>query len=311
VNAKLSTQGFFRVSRYAFAVIVAFAACVVTVHPASAGGGPLSGLLPSTSSSPAPGAHPGEKGGTPLDNPNDAIKSLNKTLYIIALGDEQSNDNSASILTLSVAQEFGKYFGGPASPAPGRWAIPQPTWTWDDLVRQCANDPNAVGGVILTYYSGFASHFYLLYQEQTTTFYVFAQVVSCNHYQPNLPSPEVVGIIYETPGANGTPWVVRKSQVSVPLLTLAAVGTALSSEAQNSKATNLSIAAVAGSLFASAGSKDIPGYSDPLRLRVVSQHIGVDLLTSMRALCAESDGQSPGASPDRTHLCQDIGMLKP
>jgi hypothetical protein len=227
---------------------------------------------------------------------------------VLALGDQASTGGSASVLTLAVARELNERFTNSFAPATPPWAIPEPTWSYDDLAKQCADD-NALGGLIVTYYTGYASHFFLLYQEETTTFYVFAQLVSCRSGSDSSAGPEVVGIVYELPGANHTPWVVRKSQLSIPLLTLAAIGTALSPSSGNSKTSGLTLTAIAGSLFSGAGSKDVPGYSDPLRLRAVSQHVGVDLLTGLQALCASTaDPAAAGSEADKDRLCGELHL---
>jgi hypothetical protein len=91
---------------------------------------------------------------------------------------------------------------------------------------------------------------------------------------------------------------------------LAAIGAAISPSSSSSKTTSLTIAAIAGSIFSNAGSKDVPGYSDPLRLRVASQHVAVDLLTGLQALCAPT-ADPAGSEADKRRLCDQLRLGSP
>jgi hypothetical protein len=234
------------------------------------------------------------------------LGTLHKAFYVLTDGDKTAN----SVLTLGVALELTKIFHQTFPKADEPWAIAEPSWSVDTLVKQCADDhEGTLGGVVITYYTGTGTHFYLLWQSETTTFYVNATVVSCTGKSGEGGNPTIVNVIQQTPGSGDTAWVVRRSQVSIPLLTLAAIGQLMSKSAGNSKATNLTLTALAGSLFSSAGSKDIPGYSVPLRLRYSSQHIGVDLVTSLWEMCkdvARADVK-PG---QRETLCRRLRFTK-
>ncbi len=249
------------------------------------------------------------------------ILTRKHTFYVVTESDKAT---SIGPVALGVADELNKHltnnFGVDNKPAgsnplsrpsdPSIWVIPQPSWTSKDLVVAC-KDRNALGGVIVTAYGGFATHFWLLWQTETTTFIVFAQLVSCAAAE-HSEGPQVVSIVSHLPGAGNTGWIVRRTQTSIPLLTLAAVGSVLSKNgASNGKASNLTLTAIAGSLFTSAGSKDIPGYSDPVRLRLAAQHIGVDVVDAMDWLCShkDDDGGLSDAHPG-AELCSFLRFPK-
>jgi hypothetical protein len=236
------------------------------------------------------------------------LATLHKAFYVFTDGDKSGT--ASSVVTLGVALELTKIFHRTFPKSDEPWAIAEPSWTVDNLVKSCADDKEGtLGGVVITYYTGIGTHFYLLWQSETTTFYVNATVISCTGKTGEGGNPTIVDVIQQTPGAGDTAWVVRRSQVSIPLLTLAALGSLLSKSSSASKATNLTITALAGSLFSSAGSKDIPGYSVPIRLRNSAQHIGVDLVSSMWDLCkdvARADTK-PG---QRETLCRYLRFTK-
>ena len=232
------------------------------------------------------------------------IASYQREFYILGDGDKNLN----SVLTLGVAEELEKVFTKTQSGAP-LWTIPEPSWSIDEFGQRCAADPKSVGAVVITYYSGFATHFYLLYQSETTSTVLFAQLLTCGQSPANAPAPTLIGIVSELPGSQGTPWVIRRSQTSIPLLSLAAIGTYLSSASSSSKTTQLTLATVSGSLFSGAGSRDIPGYSDPIRLRYTAKHIGDDLYVGMKdGICAVVP--AAGTAPDdmRNQLCRELGL---
>ncbi len=256
--------------------------------------------------------------GRPAGADTSLLTTRKATFYVIAQGDK----DLLSLVTVNVADELNKHFtrsfgtdGSNAAPNPNSpvsgdiWAIPQPGWDQSDLMKQCA-DPSAIGGLMVISYSGYATHFWLLWQTETTTFDVFAEVISCNH-PPSpgaAPAPQIVSIIAHLPGAGNSPWVVRRTQTSIPLLTVAAIGTGLSKNVSaNSKASNLTLAAIAGTVLGGAGSKDVPGYSDPVRLRLVSQHVGVDVVDSLGWLCGHTDAEGgiKDATPGR-ELCSAL-----
>ena len=263
-----------------------------------------------------------QSGGNP-----PGLTAVKKEFFVVSDQDRQT------IVSLVVADELSKFLnnrskiplsGFRTDRAPDQipWIIPQPSWDAVRLAGECSTNPNALGGVVLTYYSGAASHFWLLWQTQTTTFEIFGQIISCNRNLGKV-EPVIVGIIAHLADANNTPWIVRRSQISVPLLSIAAIGTVVSKAptGSNSKTSTLTLTAVAGSLFSSAGTKDVPGYSDPLRLRLSSQHIGVDVATTLRQLCGvpdengylPPDGVPFNALPSKLgplfQLCQDLGVV--
>jgi hypothetical protein len=252
------------------------------------------------------------------------ITSRRATFYVLASGDR----NLPPLITISVADELNKHlshsFGtdgsnaapNPSSPPSGDvWAIPEPEWDATQLNAQCLGDPNALGGVIVTTYSGFATHFWLLWQTETTSFSAFAQIVSCNHStggEGHAPVAQVIGIVAHVPGAGNSPWVVRRTQTSIPLLTAAALTFGFTKnfttgQSSTQTANNLTLVTVASAVGGLTGAKDIPGYSDPIRLRLATQHIGVDVVDSMTWLCGHTgaDGGLKDVTPG-TALCSAL-----
>ena len=270
---------------------------------------------------PAPDPHPQS---APSGPTYGTLTSLKPTFFIVT---EPSDTQSGVAMTLGVANEFRKAMKPLRGAVP--WIVPETSWHTPELLKQCQNDPMAVGGVVITFYTGAASHFYLVYQEETQTFELTAELVSCNRERPTADAaPTVVGVIAELPGAHGTPWVVRRSQVSIPLITFAGLATLFShaNTAGNStqvksgpdgsittttSSTNANVtgAAILASLFSQSSNRDIPGYSTPLKLRAASQTTGVDLLRAIRDLCT-SHSDLPGgvdATP-RDKLCTALGL---
>jgi hypothetical protein len=260
---------------------------------------------------PSPAARPAPVQGTP-----PPLTSLMPEFFVVSQGDK------STIVTIGTAQELQKNVAsalGKRSP----WILPQPDWMSTDLVQRCNSDPAALGGVILTYYSGWATHFYLLWQSETSTIDVSAAIISCNRTIPGG-TPTIVGMIGPLPGAENTPWIVRRTQISIPLVTLAGIGVLFvpksgsgggSSSGSGSKSssstttTDVTAAAIIGSIFSQASQRDIPGYSDPVRLRALSQHIGDDLITGMQDLCTTTgDVASAAALTPRTDLCTALGF---
>jgi hypothetical protein len=235
-----------------------------------------------------------------------AISSLSKTFFVVT-DSPGDNSGSKSAVSIGVANEFRKAMNALTGPVP--WILPEPSWEQKNLSDQCYDDPQALGGVIVTYYAGAASHFYLIYQEETLTFYITAQVVACDRSTNPTGAPVIVGVIGELPGAHGTPWVVRRSQVSIPLVSIAGLAAVASKGTVSSKTTDATSTAIVASLFTQASNRDIPGYSTPLKMRFSSQHIGVDLLRAMRDICAPA--RAPGAPPETqllTELCTKLGF---
>jgi len=236
------------------------------------------------------------------------LSVAHKAFYVLTDGDKAGT--ASSVVTLGAAYELAKIFHRTFPKSDEPWSIAEPSWTVDNLVKTCNDDrEGTLGGVVITYYTGIGTHFYLLWQSETTTFYINATVISCTGKNGEGGNPTIVDVIYQTPGAGEAAWVVRRSQVSIPLLTLAAVGSVLSKQSSTSKATNLTLTALAGSLFSSAGGKDVPGYSVPVRLRSSAQHIGVDLVTSMWDLCKDV-GRSDVTPGQRETLCRRLHLTK-
>lgn len=233
------------------------------------------------------------------------LRSIKPTFFVLSDGDKNT------IVTVGVARELQKALNGPSADpfnAATPWIVPEASWTQDSLLTQCREDPNALGGVIITYYAGSATHFFLLWQSETTTFFVYAEIVACNNR-----SPAMVGLVSELPGANGTPWIERRSQVSIPLISVAAWTTLLSKNGLNSKSSStnsVTSGALLASIFSGASTRDIPGYSDPVRLRSGSAHIGDDLVRAMRAMCAAKEDASPSALAPRTQLCSALKLTQ-
>ena len=228
-----------------------------------------------------------------------ALTALKPEFFVVteAVG-VAAKDTPVTMGVASVLQRQAIASSGDKAP----WIIPEPLWGTDDVVTHCNADPQALGGVVLTLYHGFATHFFLLWQSETTTFEVSATVISCKGSGGSA-APTIVGLIDELPGANGTPWVVRRSQVSLPLVTIAGYTTALASK--NNKSATLNSAAVLGAVLGGAGSHDIPGYSDPVRLRAAAQHIGDDLNGALSVMC-RTHADVPDAAP-RGALCGALG----
>ncbi|MHB8433288.1 MAG: hypothetical protein ACYC8W_07005 [Candidatus Tyrphobacter sp.] len=251
-------------------------------------------------------------GGNAAPPPSPALSALNPEFFVATYGASGADASTSSMLSLGVGTELYKEVARHLSPAAAPWIIPQPQWTTDDLARRCATDPQAIGGVAIVYYQGYATHFYLLWQSETTTLDLFAEVIVCNHSASRPPPATgiVVATIMELPGANGTDWQVRRTQVSIPLITLAGAGSVLAKgSTANKGGTNLTTSVLLGSIFNQASSRDIPGYSDPIRLRHAAQHVGVDVVFAMHHFCNPAQGE-PAPSPQLASLCTALGLSR-
>lgn len=237
----------------------------------------------------------------------NSVTTAARTLYVLV--DPSSDRPSAVLMTIAAAAELNRYFSGdlPNNPQgsafganPKRiWAIPQPSWKLSDFADQCANKDTrgqTIGAVMLSYYIGDATHFWLLWQTQTTSIEMTAQVVWCNQ-DPSASVPsETVAVISQLHNSDGTPWVVRRTDVSIPLISGVAVA-ALIYHGTHSEASNTLSVAALGSAFLSAGfNKDIPGYSQPVRYRFSTHHAGADLAHELRWLCRIPDPELTGNS---------------
>ena len=223
---------------------------------------------------------------------------------------------------------------------PRLFVTPENGWTAEEMATNCATHPNAIGGVVITYYYGNGTHFFLLWQAEATYLHLFAEVIACNGAwaspSPNpkaaTPSdsaratptytvqPQVVDAILELPGSadakagEPTAWVVHHTQVSVPLLTLGAVGALLAktySPGNASKAgtTNtITSSVIVGSVLNQASSRDIPGFSIPVRLRHEAQRVGDDLI---RAIQADCTAQPPLQPPTTSFqgICAELNFV--
>ncbi len=222
------------------------------------------------------------------------LGSLKPEFFVVSNGDK------STVVTMGVAQEIEKQsldVLGPNAP----WIIPEPSWsTADEIAARCAHDPNALGGIVIIYYHGYATHFFLLWQSETTTLDVSASVISCNRTADNHVAPTLVGMIGPLPNAQHTPWVVKRTQISIPLLTIAGYASTI---------TKNNNAAVLATILAATSSRDIPGYSDPDRLRAIAQHLGVDVVDGLQAVCATTNDVPAGVSiAPRTKLCGSLGL---
>jgi hypothetical protein len=237
------------------------------------------------------------------------------------LVDPGGDRSAASIIAITVAAEFDKVLL-PAKPGqPKPWAIPEATWGTDQLQKQC-DDGNTLGGVIVSYYIGDASHFWLLWQTDTTTFVEFGQIVACNYdVAAKKASPVTVGTVSQLHGSNGRTWVERRSQTSVPLLSFAAViamlGRHYSQKPSSSTVTtSIALASVGAAVVGQGLNKDIPGYSLPLRMRYGAKHTADDLIREMHFLCGAKQpddlspdaAQKPGGGTRLGMLCDATGM---
>lgn len=230
------------------------------------------------------------------DGPEIYLGSLKPEFFVVSDGDKNT------VVTLGVAQELQRQ--STASLGAGApWIVPEPSWGADDITARCAHDPNALGGVVVTYYHGFATHFFLLWQSETTTLDISANIIACNRAPSKAAAPTLVGVIGPLPGAGNTPWVVRRSEISIPLVTFSGY-LALVANRKSNNAT-LSSAAVLGALFGGAADRDIPGYSDPVRLRAAAQHVGDDLAGALGTLCTTTN-DVPNVQP-RSVLCTSLG----
>lgn len=232
------------------------------------------------------------------------IRTAKRAFYILV--DPTSDRQSASLVAMSAAAELNKAFkppnGGNAAQTVA-WAIPEPSWKVSDFAQQCSDDPNAVGAVVLSYYAGDATHFWLLWQSQTTTMQLEAQVLSCNALQPapgaspaaRTVAPEIVAEISNLHGSNGTAWVERRTDASVPLFSAVLLVALLNHNVTKSEPTNVVTVATIGTAVVGQGfTKDIPGYSTPVRYRLDAQHVGVDVVRELRFLCGQPETAAPG-----------------
>jgi hypothetical protein len=244
------------------------------------------------------------------DDSSPTLTSLKTTFFVVPETDASAGATSS--MAIATAEEIRKAVKPLSGNAP--WIVPEQSWRTADLVAQCAADPMAIGGVVVTFYTGAASHFYLLYQSETQTWTVTAELVACNRSADGKKAaPTIVGIIGELPGAHGTPWVVRRSQVSIPLISFAGLATLLSTKSSSTTTTtsNITTAAVFSSLVGQATDRDIPGYSTPLKLRYGSAEVGVDLVRAMRDLCTTHKDLPAADSADaRDKLCDAFGFTR-
>jgi hypothetical protein len=260
----------------------------------------------------------------PADEPAKSVVLTTERPAFYVLVDPGSDRSAASIIAITAAAEFDKVLF-PATPrAPKPWAIPEATWGNDQLVKQCEADPNAIGGVVISYFIGDASHFWLLWQTDTTTFIEFGQVVSCNRDPASrTASPVTVATVSQLHGSNGTLWVERRSQTSVPLLSFAAVVALLGrhytqKSSGSSVTTSIALASVGAAVVGQGLNKDIPGYSQPLRMRYAAMHTADDLIREIHFLCGakQPDDTSPDAAPPPDastqfgKICAATGMAR-
>ena len=141
----------------------------------------------------APAAVPSQGAVTRVEIKAPILTTINPAFYIVT--DSPGAESGANaMISLGVAEEIRKAMKPLFSAAP--WIVAEPSWSASTLENQCYSDAKALGGVLVTYYAGAASHFFLLYQEETQTFYVTAQVIACNRSPgENEALPTVVGII--------------------------------------------------------------------------------------------------------------------
>jgi hypothetical protein len=235
---------------------------------------------------------------------------------------------------MATAAELNKAFRVSDDPSTANnlaWAVPEPSWKPSDFAQQCRDDRNAIGAVILSYFAGDASHFWLLWQTQTTTFELAAQIMTCNQPAalslplalsaspapapapstpvpaPSTPAPvnpEIVAVISTLHGSKGTPWVERRTDASVPLLSGVALVALFTHQASKSEPTNvLTVATIGTAVLGQSFNKDIPGYSQPVRYRLDAHHVGTDVVAELRFLCAQPESQLSTGGADFANLC--------
>jgi hypothetical protein len=234
--------------------------------------------------------------------------SANDVFFITV--DPGSDHSTASIIAIAVAEEFNKKLDIPTGAAERPWAIPEATWSIDDLAKKCRSDAHAIGGVVVAYFTDNATHFYLFWQSDTTTFAVFAQLFSCARNGADV-TPTTVGIISALHNAGDTDWVVRRSQTSIPLLSLAGLIALTVHSATKSSSSSITTASIGAALVSQGLNKDIPGYSEPLRLRYGAKHVGDDLAAEIRWLCGGTDPRGitgPSPSEQLATLCRRIPL---
>jgi hypothetical protein len=261
------------------------------------------------------------------------IVTARRTFYVLV--DPASDRQSASLVTMATAAELNKAFKVSDDPTTANglaWAVPEPSWKPSDFAQQCHDDPNAIGAVILSYFAGDASHFWLLWQTQTTTFELAAQIMSCNQpaapatasspaplpttasapapvptmaaAKPGAANPEIVAVISTLHGSKGTPWVERRTDASVPLLSGVALVALFTHQASKSEPTNvLTVATIGTAVLGQSFNKDIPGYSQPVRYRLDAHHVGTDVVAELRFLCGQPETQLSTGGPDFASLC--------
>ncbi|HVS45439.1 MAG TPA: hypothetical protein VMS32_02120 [Verrucomicrobiae bacterium] len=273
-------------------------------------------------------ADAGSQGGPP------PLTSLQPEFFVAASGPEKAAD---SVVAIAVANEFYKQLlcyapetsksivqpclnNALHNALPRPAIVPQPEWTAEDIAARCASDPSALGGIVITNYYGDATHFFLLWQAEASYLELFAEIIAC---KPNSAGGLVVAAITQLPGSNGTAWMVHHSQVSIPLLSLAGIGSVLekgSGQSTSTKtSTNLSTSVYLGAILNQASSRDFPGFSLPVRLRHEGQWVGVDIVNAIGTMCATSmpNGQTANAaqltnftpSKQFTSLCQTFNFV--
>jgi hypothetical protein len=139
---------------------------------------------------------------------------------------------------------------------------------------------------------------------------VFSQIFSCVRDGADV-KPTTVGIISALHNAGDTDWVVRRSQTSIPLLSLAGLIALTVHSAVKSSSTSVTTASIGAALVAQGLNKDIPGYSEPLRLRYGAKHIGDDLAGEVRWLCGATDPRGiagPAPSGPLAALCARLPL---
>lgn len=240
------------------------------------------------------------------DSPNvpaPPLLTAQKTFYVML--DPASDKSTASLITIATAAEFNKVLAKRTGDLTGTvaWAVPEPGWQVSDLVKQCADDPNAVGAVVLADYVGDATHFWLLWQTQTTTFDLQAQIVFCNRGETastDANRAETVAIISALHNSHGSPWMERHTDMSIPLLSGVVIVELLTKEATKSAPTNVvTVATLGTAVLGQAFTKDIPGYSQPVRYLFNARHVGDDIITELRWLCGlpADAGATPPPAP--------------
>src|ERR1700680_79785 len=225
----------------------------------------------------------------PTQNPSPpALRMLHDVIYVVV-----PNSDKNPAIAIGIASELNKF-------TKDAWVIPDlssPDAAF--FSARCNTDPKVnanpkvLGFLVVTVASQETDRFYIILSRQASHLYPFVQVVACPSASADKrPDPIIIGIISQLHSAHDTPWVIRKSELSVPLVSYAGVATALSKNGSNTN-SNANLAIAAGEL--AGGTYNIPGYNPGTRLLHATQRLADDLLGELRFFCGRPDVHAAGA----------------